>query len=159
MKFPPNLFRGVRGFQNGRVAVAMSGLMIAGCGGPVGPDFESPTAAMPGSYRYESRKNGKAAAARESWWRIFGDAGLNRLVSQVRAGNNELQAGLKRIEQARALVRIAGAEALPQVAASPSARRSRVSDEVVGSGTGSVYTAPLSVDWEIDLFGRIRRGQ
>jgi outer membrane protein TolC len=103
------------------IGVAAAGL-LAGCG-PVGPDYAGPEAEVPEDYRYESRKNGRAAAEREDWWRIFDDAGLNRLVTRVRAGNHELKAGLERIEQARAMIGTATADGLPQVSGSASARR------------------------------------
>jgi multidrug efflux system outer membrane protein len=132
--------------------------LTAGC--TVGPDYKGASMAVPTSYRYELKKNGKAAAQRENWWKIFGDSGLDRLESQVRADNFDLKAGLQRIEQSRALIRVAGADALPQVAATPYAQRaSGTASAVTGSTKASnIFTVPLSVDWEMDLFGRIRRG-
>lgn len=140
------------------IGVAAAGL-LAGCG-PVGPDYAGPEAEMPADYRYESRKNGRAAAEREDWWRIFDDAGLNRLVTRVRAGNHELKAGLERIEQARAMIGTATADGLPQVSGSASARRQTGQREAVGGGRPTnIFSAPLTVDWEMDLFGRIRRAR
>ncbi len=131
-------------------------MLLGGC--TVGPDYDAPVAEMPADYRYDSRKNGREAARRDDWWKVFGDGGLNRLVADVRASNHELKAGLKRVEQARAIVRLAAADAYPQLSASPSASRSRSSEEIPNGGsTGNLFAAPLSASWEIDLFGRIRR--
>lgn len=125
----------------------------------VGPDYESPETGMPASYRYESSKNGRQAAKRDGWWKIFGDGDLNRLIGDVRASNHDLKAGLKRVEQARSIIRITAADSYPQIGASPSAQRSRSSAEIPGGGgTGNLFSAPLSAQWELDLFGRIRRG-
>lgn len=140
-----------------------SGLIAAiflatGCAA-VGPNYRAPEAAVPADYRWDANKNGRSAAQRDGWWKVFGDAGLNRLVGQVRTNNHDLRAGLKRYEQARAVIGAARAAGLPQVSSSPGANRQRISDESISGrgGTFSTYTLPASVDWEIDLFGRIRR--
>ncbi|GAA5484227.1 efflux transporter outer membrane subunit [Haloferula sargassicola] len=142
---------------------ALAGLLLVGGGVMtscmVGPDYETPLTEMPASYRYDSRKNGREAARRDDWWKVFHDGGLNRLISDVRSSNHDLKAGVKRVEQARAIVRLAAADAYPQLSASPSISRNRSSDEIaMGGGTGNLFSAPLSASWEIDLFGRIRRG-
>lgn len=135
----------------------LGSLLLASC--MVGPDYQSPDTELPSNYRYESRKNGREAARRDSWWKVFGDGGLNQLIADVRNNNHDLRAGVKRVEQARSVVRIAGSGALPQVGGGASASRSRTSDEVPGGGsTSNLFAAPLNASWELDLFGRIRRG-
>ena len=131
----------------------------------VGPEYRKPTTSLPAAYRYEDRKNGKAAAARSEWWKLFGDERLNGIIADVRANNHDLRAGLQRVEQSRALVRLAGAGSFPLISTTPSATRNRTSAEVMGGtaalggATFSSYTVPLETTWELDLFGRIRRGQ
>lgn len=135
-------------------------VIAVGCTGTsltVGPDYQKPDAKTPANYRYAISKNGKKAASQESWWKVFNDSGLNRLMTQVGDGNHDLKAGMKRIEQSRALITRAGSAAQPQIATAPSLSRSRTSDETLRTGTSSSYTLPMTVDWEIDLFGRIRR--
>lgn len=123
----------------------------------VGPNYRIPEAKTPVGYRYANSKNGRKAASSEHWWKVFNDSGLNKLMAQVVEANHDLKAGLKRIEQSRALITKAGSVARPQVATAPSLSRARTSDETLATGTASTYTLPLTVDWEIDLFGRIRR--
>ncbi|WP_221284972.1 efflux transporter outer membrane subunit [Haloferula luteola] len=141
--------------------LAAAATMMTSCqnGFMVGPDYQTPGTDLPSSYRFDSKKNGRSAAKRDEWWRVFNDSGLNRLITQVRASNHDLKAGLKRVEQARGAIRLAAADALPNIAASPAATRSRSSAEVPNGGsTGNLFSAPLGAQWEIDLFGRIRRG-
>ena len=126
----------------------------------VGPNFKSPENNLPADYRWDASKNGRSAAQRDGWWTVFDDSGLNRIIGQVRTNNHDLRAGLKRYDQARAVIGVSRAGALPQVAVTPSGSRQRISEESVNGrgGTFSTYNLPASVDWEIDLFGRIRRG-
>ncbi|BDS08261.1 hypothetical protein NT6N_33010 [Oceaniferula spumae] len=141
-------------------------LMVTGCSLP-STDLAKPDASVPSNYRYAPTKNGKRAAVSDKWWRSFGDSGLNSLMTQVRTGNRDLRGGMKRIEQARALVDSTRSGRIPRVSSSPTASRDKTSGEVVrGSSVGSQegyisnnYTLPVSVDWELDLFGRIRRGE
>ncbi|YCM44615.1 efflux transporter outer membrane subunit [Verrucomicrobiaceae bacterium 227] len=142
--------------------ITTAAVLVQGCATNkmgIGPDYQSPAPNTPSEYRYASRKNGHQSASPEQWWKVFNDSGLNRLISQVGNRNHTLKAGLKRIGQSRALITKAGSAAFPQVATAPGFNRVRTSDETIGSGTSSNYKLPLSVDWEIDLFGRIRSSE
>lgn len=100
------------------------------------------------------------------WWRDFGDPTLDTLVGGALAANNELEAGIQRVAQARALVRVAGAALLPQVDGSGSLSRSytrRSSSGSSGSSSRSSAstsgTAGATVSYEVDLFGANRAEQ
>ena len=124
----------------------------------VGPDYKEPIDNLPSSYKFESTKNGKPAARREQWWKIYRDSGLNRLIGQVRGSNQEIRAAVARYDQSRAALRAANAEFNPGVSASPTIFRRRTSDEVnFGGNLNNTFTAPVDASWEIDLFGRLRR--
>ena len=147
-------------FPHLRLSVLAPALLVTGCAlpNPSGPDYQKPQTDLPSSYRFETTKNGRKAAKRDKWWTIFGDSGLNRLLGQVRGSNQELRAGLARVDQARATLRLAGAQAAPSLTASPSANRNRTSGAALfGGNTFTNFSIPLDASWEIDLFGRIRR--
>ena len=136
--------------------------LVAACRLPaVGPDYEPPADTTPPAYRYGDGDG--APPRRGDWWNLFADPELDRIVRRVRAQNHELLAAVRRIEEARAIVRVDRAGALPQVALEPGFRRSRASDEVEtfpgapSLGTQNVFSLPATLDWELDLFGRIRR--
>ena len=132
----------------------------------VGPDYQRPTNAVPASYKATDLgawKEGRPLdhVPKGNWWAIFGDAGLNALESQAVTANQELKGALARLDQARATARVAGSELLPNLNLDPNFTRQRFSPNQVpsfGSVTANTYRAPLDLSYEIDLWGRVRRG-
>jgi multidrug efflux system outer membrane protein len=157
--------------------------LLAGCA--VGPDYKRPSALksqpMPDSYAgFESNAPPSSASTtntpawkpaapaadqpRGSWWEVFEDKELNRLERLAAADNQSLAAGLARLEQSRALVKVAQSSFFPQLSANPSATRQRTSVNAPQNGgpAGEAYwyntfTLPADLSWELDLWGRIRR--
>ncbi|MDR1848697.1 MAG: efflux transporter outer membrane subunit [Zoogloeaceae bacterium] len=136
-------------------------LVVSGCA--VGPDYRRPEVALPEEY---NAFQPEAAAGEEhvnpEWWRLFGDAELDRLVELTFANNQDLVAASARMEAAEAAAREARAGYFPGVDASGSASRTRTSGATLsGMQTGSVIVpdrqAALSVGYELDIWGRIRR--
>ena len=75
---------------------------------------------------------------RADWWQTFGDAKLNELQEQLRAGNPDLRGAFARFEQARALAGEARSEQYPQLNANAAATRGRLSanaPNTLGAGT------------------------
>jgi len=97
---------------------------------------------------------------RADWWQSFGDAKLNELQGQLRAGNPDLRGAFARFEQARAVAGEARSQQYPQLNANASAIRGRESanaPNTLGPGfTGNDFITSLNVAWQIDLFGRLR---
>jgi multidrug efflux system outer membrane protein len=98
-------------------------------------------------------------APRGPWWEEFGDPILDDLERRAEAASPTVAVALARYQQARALAQRAGAERLPTIAAGASASREHLSgDRPLASGTGTSFTdvtAGASLDWEIDLWGRL----
>jgi multidrug efflux system outer membrane protein len=149
--------------------------LIAGCS--VGLDFHRPPAIasqpVPAAFtetvsatNLPEWKVAQPAAnlSRGAWWKIFDRAELNRLEQLATTNNQSLAATAAQVEQARALVKIARADFFPQLSAQPSYTRQRtsVNAPVSGKSAGTAYTyntflAPLDLNWELDLWGRVRR--
>lgn len=110
---------------------------------PVGPDFVRPDVSVPPAYKETGDSNAagtKAPLPRSRWWELYNDPDLNALVAQVEVGNQTLQAAEARVRQAVALVDVAGAPGYPT------------------AGVGSVNkTAGFTANWELDLWGKVRR--
>ena len=146
-------------FQRSGAVLLLLGVSACVSNRGVGPEYEVPEAPLPAAFGEDA---GAATERREEWWRAFADPQLEALVHGVREHNRELGAGLARLNQARALVGVARAEGLPQVAFEPSFQRARTSDRVeVSSGvtagrTANTTTLPFTLGWELDLFGRIQ---
>ncbi len=144
--------------------------LAAGCA--VGPRYDRPAAlgtnAMPAAFAEAVSTNAgewktaepSAHLPRGAWWELFGDAELNRLETLATQSNQELAAALAHFEQARALVNVARADFYPQISTTPIATRQRTSEnQLLGkSATFNTFTVPLDASWELDLWGRVRRG-
>jgi outer membrane protein, multidrug efflux system len=99
--------------------------------------------------------------AKGTWWEMFGDGALNHLEEQASSGNLDLRAALQRVEQARATARIRMGELFPEGSINPSYRRERYSpnqEPSFGAITADTIRVPLDLSYEIDIFGRVRRG-
>jgi multidrug efflux system outer membrane protein len=96
---------------------------------------------------------------RGEWWKIFGDPALDELEARALAANQDLRAAASRVEQARTAAGLARSNYWPQIAATGFVTRERTSEtteNVFRDQLTTTYRAPLSVSWEIDLFGRVR---
>ncbi|HYP31680.1 MAG TPA: TolC family protein, partial [Burkholderiaceae bacterium] len=67
-----------------------------------------------------------AAQPRGAWWTVFADPVLDDLVQRATASNTDVQQAAARVLAARALLRDAQADLLPQVGASVGASRATV---------------------------------
>jgi len=132
----------------------------------VGPDYKRPTNNIAEYYKAESLGEWKAGqpldhVPKGAWWEIFSDETLNNLQRRATDANQELKAAVARVDQARATARVARSELLPTVDANPSWTRQRYSpnqDPSFGDITANTFSAPLDLSYEIDLWGRVRRG-
>ncbi|MGV1101004.1 efflux transporter outer membrane subunit [Thiovibrio sp. JS02] len=140
-----------------RAATLVLALLLSGC--MLGPDFTAPETRLPGQWREATAETGPAAEELARWWTLFNDPTLTSLVERGLAANLDLKQAEARVRQARAARRIAGAGLGPSVDASGSYRRSRSPEtDRGGSVTADLYEAGFDANWEIDLFGGLRRG-
>jgi NodT family efflux transporter outer membrane factor (OMF) lipoprotein len=100
---------------------------------------------------------------RGQWWDVFTDPKLNDLEKQLNAANPDLQAAVARFEQARAVARQDTSNEFPTLGFGASATRARSSatgpySNLYGNVpvTTNDFIASLNLNWEIDLFGRLR---
>jgi multidrug efflux system outer membrane protein len=146
------------------LTVALCSIWAAGCA--VGPNYQRPTTETPVTYKAASLGSWKEGqpldhVPKGAWWEIFGDETLNDLEHRATDANQELKAAVARVEQARATARVARSELMPTVNADPSWTRQRYSpnqNPSFGNVTASTFSAPLDLSYEIDLWGRVRRG-
>lgn len=140
---------------------------LAGCAA-VGPNYERPAVDTPPAWTVEAPWREATPADAEpkgDWWLRFGDAQLDALQRQAAAGNQTLALAAARLEQARAIVRVADAGLLPSATVQARTARSRISaNRPLTSYNGTNFAVVqddnavnLAVAWEIDIAGRIRR--
>ncbi len=109
------------------------------------------------SYRHGANKSSLPAAG--DWWKRFNDSELNRLIGRAEADNPTLQAALARYDQARGALGLAQADRFPSITGDALWKRKRDTASgifVPDTLTYSQYRAALNLDYEIDLWGRVR---
>ena len=89
------------------------------------------------------------------WWRSFQDRELDVLERNALTHNPGVQAAARRIDQANARMVQAGSALFPQVNGTGQFRRSWDLD----GSPGDTSSLGLTLDWEIDVWGRIRYRQ
>lgn len=141
----------------------------------VGPDYQGPPAvetpdafdaaaladAAPAGDVRTAPTAGEAEVSR--WWAAFDDPMLTSLVERALAANLDLRTAAARVTEARALAGVARADLLPSVDAAAGVSRSRNSENTQQGGfTGGeeqdLFRAGFDASWELDFFGRVRRG-
>ncbi|HSQ05166.1 MAG TPA: efflux transporter outer membrane subunit [Burkholderiales bacterium] len=142
-------------------------LMLAGCS--VMPKFEPPAVEIPAQYKElgtEERGTWKEAepadaVPRGEWWKVFRDPLLDQLELEAVASNQNLKGAAARVAQSRALLGVTAADRYPQGTIGFGATRERPSAVSQGLPDGTdtravtVWRAPLSASYEVDLFGRV----
>jgi multidrug efflux system outer membrane protein len=132
--------------------------ILLGC--TVGPNYRRPTVETPPSWRFEEKE--ARSAVNIAWWEQFGDPVLNGLIQDALRENKEVRIAAARVEEFMGRYGATRAALFPQLTAGASAGRSRVSDRTAAPTTGMQnpadnYLAFLNANWEIDLWGKLRR--
>ena len=137
---------------------ALTALVLAGC--TLGPNYQRPAVSTPVNFRGAMAPGEEPSLGDLAWWQMFADETLQSLLREALASNYDLQIAAARILEARAQVTIARASQLPEVAASGSAAYSRVEGPLtpLQARESAVATGGLDFSFELDLWGRFRRG-
>jgi NodT family efflux transporter outer membrane factor (OMF) lipoprotein len=144
------------------VLVAATVALLTACA--VGPNYKRPAFDAAAAYKEQDGwkpSEPNDALDRGAWWQIYNDEVLNGLEVQINISNQNVLAAAASVEEARALVRQAQANFWPQVSLNASRTRTvegTAPGVVLGTNTTSTVTdLGISGNWEIDLWGRIRR--
>jgi len=147
-------------------------LLVVAAACTVGPRYSrpAPPAAAPDAWKTQPSQQAapKDTIPKGAWWQIFQDDTLNQYEEQLLQANQSLAAARDRLDQARSLARIATAAYFPQISTDPNAVRQRGSGNRPVNGASSaviqprpytqnVYSIPFSLNYEVDLFGRVRK--
>ena len=142
-----------------RIAAACIAAALAGC--TVGPDYVRPTVDTPPAWRIDYPK--AAEVANLKWWEQFGDPVLNELVEAALRDNRDLRVAAARVDQFIGALTATGSQFYPQIgygADASRARASAVGQPPLPPGANpyfSLYNVSLGAQWQVDLFGRVRR--
>jgi NodT family efflux transporter outer membrane factor (OMF) lipoprotein len=124
------------------LALALSACSLA-------PKYQRPEMAIPGGWQ-SAQGMSVTNENTTAFWRELGSDELNRLIDRMLEQNLDLEAALRRIEQARAQARIAGAPLYPAINASSGASRTYQAETSEAARSGG------SISYEVDLWGKNR---
>ncbi len=134
-----------------------------------GPNFLRPKDKLPGQWK-EGKGSASSKPLPDEWWKRFGSDKLNALVKQALAANQDLKAASARVDTARALIGAKRSEWFPQLNLGGSASKQRISEATIGANlppglalpadalVRQNYRASLEASYELDLWGRVKRG-
>ena len=131
----------------------------------VGPDYVKPEGAVETQWINQSSPEiTKRTAELSTWWKVFNDPVLNRLVTEARAQNLSLQVAGTRILEARAQLGIVTSTEYPQLQQATGGLNQQLISAFLPNTTPAVdrsfATAGIGFDmgWELDVWGKFRRG-
>ena len=157
------LFRGFGRYLhwvNGTRCVPYTLLMLSAC--TVGPDYRRPASTIPAEFKELkgwTQAQPRDAEIPDQWWELFNDPYLNGLERQVNIANQSIAQAEAQYAEAQALVQGAAAAYFPVASASATTNRFRAASgqSVAVSGVRNLFGGALSVAWEPDLWGGVRR--
>ncbi|WP_368641127.1 efflux transporter outer membrane subunit [Castellaniella ginsengisoli] len=152
---PASVRRAARG-----LLVVITVLALSACA--VGPDYRRPAQDVGTAYAHapEGRWIPADTPPRDlpaDWWTLYGDGVLNDLMARMSQGNLDLARAEAQYREARAALDSARAGLFPTVGASGSMTRSGQGAPQAG-GPSDTYNLSATASWEVDLWGRVRRG-
>jgi NodT family efflux transporter outer membrane factor (OMF) lipoprotein len=144
--------------------LATIALIVGGC--TLGPNYQ-PAPPAPGAEAPLVSVSASAETAAEppdDWWRLYHDPTLDKLLDEAFKANTDLRAAEANLQASRAVLDVARNAFFPQTEAEIASTRGRdaVTDEILNltgrrSQTIWIHEAALSVGYELDYLGRVRR--
>lgn len=160
-----------------RRAALLPVLLLSGC--LVGPDYERAPPASPvaPAYKEVELPSGAVsvfqpaqpsdAADRGTWWRVYGDPTLDGLAAQIDVSNQNLKIFEANYRRARAIIRQDQSALYPSISGTGSAQQTGTGGlRGTGTSTSTItrfdstvgqYATGGTLNWEIDLWGTLRR--
>ena len=134
-------------------------LGVASC--MVGPDYERPAVVAHEEWRDGLKDS--TSLADVPWWNLYKDEALVAMIKGALEANPDVLIAMERVTEARARAGFVRADLYPRLDAGASAGAHKVSEELLEVPTSrdpkyQHYEIHGALSWELDLWGRIRRG-
>jgi len=148
--------------QKAGLLAAISAIALSACAS-LPPAAPARVAKAPGAY--ETRASFAAPAADwpgDRWWSAYGDAQLDRLITEALAGSPTLAAAEARVRRAESVAAQARSRELPSLSANASAEEMKQSyhlgipPQFVPQGYNDYGRLTLDFSWELDFWGKNR---
>lgn len=143
------------------VVVAVAAAVLCSCA--VGPNYQRPVTPVPPQFANVGQPGFNGGDVEAKFWTLFKDPKLDRLVNDALLENKDLKRVRANLRASRAARRLAGFDLFPTVTASGKythARESRNQLPAAISQERTLDDVDVGFDafWELDFFGRVRRG-
>ncbi len=134
--------------------------IVAAC--KVGPKYERPDVVARKAEYSQQQPGKKDSITTAKWFDIYEDDALKQLIKLALDSNRNLLLAIAKVEEAKASAAIVKSNLLPQLNygvganftdAGTNAQRAFVAQNI------NVYQAKTTLNWEIDLFGKIRNAK
>jgi NodT family efflux transporter outer membrane factor (OMF) lipoprotein len=161
-------------FRRNIILASLASVCVLAAGCRVGPQYTKPSVPTAPEFKeagpdaFKSVDGWKAAQPGDnqikgSWWKSFNDPQLNALEAQVDSANQTLKEADANFQASRAQIRFYRADKAPTIGTAPSIASERYSanrpyfNTALANGGSGDFLLPLDLNYEIDLWGRIRR--
>ncbi len=132
----------------------LAAAVLAACATPSPPPASKPD--TPETFAQAANSEAQPVA---EFWRAFGDAELDALITQAMAANRDLRVAAARVAEAQAIEGGTRGLGRPTLDVTAGASRSRAAENSGQPGTRNQFSAGLAAAWEIDLLGRVASEQ
>jgi len=140
-------------------------LLLAGCA--VGPDYVRPETKTEVQFLGAALGGTTPEQVLEKWWGHFNDAELNALVTEAVRSNLDLRGAIARVNQARAIRQETFLNLFPTVTSDLIYTKTQTPTSTFAGNAfqsnqtyieNEYFNAGIDAVWELDIFGRVRRG-
>ena len=147
--------------MNKRAILFLAASLVLSTGCKVGPDWSKPNMAVPAAFRGGCIGGGSMADT--PWQSVISDSNLKSLLNDVFTNNRSLEAMQRNVNAARQYVTIARAPIFPWLGYGASSSKGMNSSgganiAQMGGVTTNPGSAALNASWELDIWGKTRRG-
>jgi multidrug efflux system outer membrane protein len=137
------------------LAVFFSTVLLTACA--MGPNYQRPAVPAPDSFRMAETEG--ESIANLPWWELLRDDELRRLIRIALKENKDLQQAVASVEEYQARLYSARMDFVPQITANANApafgRLNKIN--IPGFPTFTSYYLQGNLNWELDIWGRVRR--
>ena len=145
--------------MNKTILFLLIAMFLAGCA--IGPDYKRPVIDTPKAWRVEEKE--AQDKANTVWWHQFEDDVLNGLIDEALKQNNDLRVATARVDEYVGRYWVGRSGLFPQIGAYGSATQDRATERGATPIPSTLknpvenYQAGFSGNWEIDIWGKLRR--
>lgn len=138
-----------------RILLLLPTLLIVSCA--MGPDYRRPLVDTNQQFRMSETEG--ESIANLTWWQFLHDETLQQLIVQALVNNRDLKLAVASVEEFQARLNVARMDFLPnmQINANAPVFGTLGGFPLAGFPTDFNYFGQTTLNWEIDVWGRVRR--